>query len=116
MMPFAPCQESSPPKPLTVEEKRLILQQLMQLRDLNAITLPQYEAEIEKLKLTVEEKQKAMNDMAAADAEKLAAVEKERDTFKSQVDFYKAASTIKPMSGFKRFACKLFTLGIAACR
>lgn len=115
-MPCVFCQDSSQPKPLTVDEKRLILQQLMELRDMRAITLPELEAEIDKLKLTLEEKERVTDELLDAEAAKRRAVEVERDTYKSQSDFYRAAAAIKPRGGASRFFCKLFTLGIGACR
>lgn len=116
MTPFALCQTTSQLKPLTDAEKVQILQQLMMLRDIQAITIPQYEAEVEKLKLTVEEKERVTADLLEAEAAKRRAVETERDTYRSQVEFYRAAANIKPMGGAKRFFCKFFTLGLGACR
>jgi hypothetical protein len=94
-----------------------VIEQLLMLRDLKIITLPEYTAQIAVLKTAVADKELALQSALASEHEKQKAIEMERDTFKAQAEFYENALNAK---GQKRSAgCwikKIFTLGISGCR
>lgn len=102
--------------PLTDDEKRVILSQLLSLRDLQIITLPQYESEVAKLKLTVADEQQARKDAVTAEQLATKAAQVERDSYKSQMEFYQSAlkAVTKKPSKWCLFA-RILTLGIKAC-
>jgi hypothetical protein len=89
----------------------------MTLRDLCLIDIPQYEASVKRLEETVSSEQQARRDAVAAEQKATQAVTIERDTWKSQAEFYKSALAAKNQG--RSTGCwfkKILTFGISGCR
>jgi hypothetical protein len=89
----------------------------MTLRDLRLIDIPQYEASVKRLEETVSSEQRARRDAVAAEQKATQAVTIERDTWKSQAEFYKSALAAKNQG--RSTGCwfkKILTFGISGCR
>ena len=103
--------------PLTDKEKEQVISQLMELRDLHVITLPQYEAELAKLNAVLAEKDKIDQDKLASEQQKTAAAIVERDVFKAKAEFYE--NSLKTITKKRSKWCsflKFITAGISGCR
>lgn len=117
-MPFALCQESSPPCPaqFTDEELTRLLDQLNELKACRAIVVAYKELMAQKEE---QRKRDAESYQRAIDVEKRLTVvtEKERDAIAKERDFYKEAyeQVTKKKGGVKCFFKKLGTFGIARC-
>lgn len=118
MAPCVFCQTPSPASgPLDEQLKRQIHDQLLKLQGLLSETLPQYAAQVAELKANVEAEQENRIKDVAAERANTAACAKERDTYKSESEFYQAAlKTQKPHKSFGCVLKKIFTLGISGCR
>lgn len=118
MVPFVLSQTPSQPSGQLDEQlKRQIHDQLLKLQGLLSETLPQYAAQVAELKANIEAEQQNRLKDAEINSQNLSACAKERDTYKSQADFYQKALNAKK-SG-KSFGCilkKIFTFGISGCR
>jgi|GEM_PF-3388588 len=117
MVPFAPCQTSSPSPPLNEGEKRRVLSQLYELKAAREANI-QFQQVIQR-ELDLYEKEKVAW-QRTVDLEKQATqiAIQERDLARQQRDHYKALyeSVVKKPGGFGCVLKKLFTIGIARCR
>lgn len=117
MLTFGQSVTTPQSSPLTDDEKKQVLAQLLMLRDLKIITLPEYAAQISVLKTAVVDKELALQSAIASEREKQKAIETERDVFKAQAEFY--ANALHAQSKKRSFGCwlkKFFSAGISGCR
>jgi hypothetical protein len=96
---------------------RQLHDQLQKLQGLLIYSMPELQAQVVELKATVAREQENREKAFAAEQEKSAAIAIERDTFKSQAEFYKAA--LDAGKKHRSFGCwmkKIFSAGISGCR
>jgi len=80
-------------------------------------SVPELQAQVVELKATVAAEQENREKAVAGEREKATAIAIERDTFKSQAEFYKAA--LDAGKKHRSFGCtlkKIFSFGISGCR
>lgn len=112
------CQTTSQESPLNDETKRQIHSQLLKLRDLIRLTIPEYETKIIELQELVAKEQSACTAKVSAEQQLTKVAADERNIYKDKLTTCEASLKVcsKKPGGVGCFFKKFFSLWLARCK